>query len=883
MNDSTDTEIKTNYITVQDVVADFSADKILGYPPLQVQFTDLSSSPDSIDIWAWDFENDGTIDSYEQNPSYTYSDTGSYSVSLTVTDVNDSTDTEVKTNYISVQDVVADFSADNVIGYLPLQVQFTDLSSSPDSIDTWAWDFDNDGTIDSYEQNPSYTYPDTGSYTVSLTVIDVNDSTDIEIKTNYITVQGIVAEFSADKTLGYSPLDVQFTDLSSSTYSIDTCEWDFDNDGIIDSYEQNPAYTYADTGSYSVSLTITDISDSTDTEIKTNYIIVQDVVADFSADNVIGSSPLEINFTDLSSSPDSIDSWEWDFDNDGTIDSYEQNPSYTYADTGSYSVSLKVFDVNDSTDTETKLDYIYIQPNHSGPKYFVDTTGSDNNNGSQEYPFATIQHALNSVSENDTIMVAAGIYFENIEWPDTDGIKLIGSGMENCIIDAGQNGRVIKFYNVTVTSSTLMSGFTIQNGYNPNSGGGAGIYCYNTSPTFENLIIANNTFSDHGAFGGGVSCMNSNLSFENVIIAHNSILGDEIDFYVGGGIYCKNSNIIMQNCTISNNLISAGSYSFGSGITSENSDITIINSIIADNQGDYAINAYNSNSSITYSNFFNNEPGNFSGVNDSIGVNVTTNSRGDSCDAFYNIQLDPLFVDAANGDYHLTTYSPCINTGDPDSPYDPDSTICDMGAFYYHQNEPLAVFEVQPTSGFEPLTVNFTDQSLGIITDWKWDFENDGIIDSYEQNPEFTYSVGGTYSPKLIIENSSTQQIDSLSKENHIIVLGNPAAPADVEVTIDKDDAIVTWTEVDTTIYGQSVTVDCYLVYYGSSADSLFGFHGYTTNTAYTHSGVVQFSDVMFYKVTAYVGDMPALKSVLAKHKNIKLGQLKKLLINEGR
>ncbi|NQV17235.1 MAG: T9SS type A sorting domain-containing protein [Armatimonadetes bacterium] len=64
------------------------------------------------------------------------------------------------------------------------------------------------------------------------------------------------ANFEADTTAGIAPLTVQFTDLSSG-YDIQSWKWDFDNDGVIDSYEQNPEYTYQDTGYYSVRLHIT--------------------------------------------------------------------------------------------------------------------------------------------------------------------------------------------------------------------------------------------------------------------------------------------------------------------------------------------------------------------------------------------------------------------------------------------------------------------------------------------------------------------------------------------------------------------------------------------------------------------------------------------------
>ncbi len=97
--------------------------------------------------------------------------------------------------------VVADFEANPVSGLAPLEVQFTDLSTcrlialmsitndednhtnsafdelnkdrnSSRDIDSWEWDFDNDGTIDSNEQNPLYSYSEAGLYTVSLTVSD---------------------------------------------------------------------------------------------------------------------------------------------------------------------------------------------------------------------------------------------------------------------------------------------------------------------------------------------------------------------------------------------------------------------------------------------------------------------------------------------------------------------------------------------------------------------------------------------------------------------------------------------------------------------------------------------------------------------------------------
>ena len=50
----------------------------------------------------------------------------------------------------------------------------------------------------------------------------------------------------------------------------------------------------------------------------------------------------------------------------------------------------------------------------------------------------------------------------------------------------------------------------------------------------------------------------------------------------------------------------------------------------------------------------------------------------------HDISADPQFVNAGSGDYRLSENSPCIDAGDPESPLDPDSTIADIGVYYFH-------------------------------------------------------------------------------------------------------------------------------------------------------------------------------------------------------
>ncbi len=165
-------------------LTNFTANLTYGAAPFSVQFNDTSSNSPS--AWAWDFENDGSVDSYEQNPVYTFTTPGTYSVNLTAT--NDwGSASNLKTGYIVVPDgPVAAFTASPLSGNLPLRVQFTDQSTGI-GINFWAWDFTDDGTIDSTLQSPAFTYPLAGVYNVSLTVTNVAGS-NTTIKENYISI-----------------------------------------------------------------------------------------------------------------------------------------------------------------------------------------------------------------------------------------------------------------------------------------------------------------------------------------------------------------------------------------------------------------------------------------------------------------------------------------------------------------------------------------------------------------------------------------------------------------------------------------------------------------------------------------------------------------------
>lgn len=167
--------------------AAFTGAPVSGSAPLTVFFDDQSiNAPIQ---YNWNF-GDGDTSSTAGDVSHQYTSPGSYTVTLTVTNPAGS-DTETKVGYITVTTggggpLNADFEATPLSGSAPLAVSF---SSAPSTgpITTYAWDFDNDGTVDSTSPNPSYTYNAAGTYTVSLVVGD-GTTTDTETKVDYISV-----------------------------------------------------------------------------------------------------------------------------------------------------------------------------------------------------------------------------------------------------------------------------------------------------------------------------------------------------------------------------------------------------------------------------------------------------------------------------------------------------------------------------------------------------------------------------------------------------------------------------------------------------------------------------------------------------------------------
>ncbi|KPK63411.1 hypothetical protein AMJ83_07000 [candidate division WOR_3 bacterium SM23_42] len=156
----------------------------------------------------------------------------------------------------------------------------------------------------------------------------------------------------------------------------------------------------------------------------------------------------------------------------------------------------------------------------------------------------SIQTALDACATNDTVLVGSGIYYENIVWPSTQGIGLTSEyGTDTTIIDGSLVTSAVKI-STAVDSTTIIHGFTIQNGRYID-GRGIGLFT-NSSPNIIGNSITNNSASAVG--GGGIACYVSC----SPLIRHNTIFSNVGD--TGAGIACRLlCNPHIDSCNIIDN------------------------------------------------------------------------------------------------------------------------------------------------------------------------------------------------------------------------------------------------------------------------------------------------------------------------------------------
>lgn len=240
------------------------------------------------------------------------STSGTYSVTVT-------------NNYGSdTDDIVVTFKDNTVAGFVGptlaeqnQSVSFTDVSSG--TIDTWTWDF-GDGIGGSSDQNPTYAFPNAGTYTVSLTIDN-----------------GTCSDTYTFPILITAPCTPPTVDLGSDvnqcggTTTLDAGVQDPNSTILWSTGESTQTITVSQSGFYSVQ-----VSNACGQAQDFKNVFINAIPVASATIPTSGNINQSIQFNDNSTN---ATTWEWDF-GDLTPVSVQKNPTHTYTSTGTFTVTL---------------------------------------------------------------------------------------------------------------------------------------------------------------------------------------------------------------------------------------------------------------------------------------------------------------------------------------------------------------------------------------------------------------------------------------------------------------------------------------------------------------------------------------------------------------
>jgi outer membrane protein assembly factor BamB len=612
------------------------------------------------------------------------------------------------------------FTVNRTSGPAPLTIQFKDTSigSGPFS---YAWDFFNDGTIDSTSQNPSFTYPLSGSYTVSLTVTGPG-GTDSEVKSDFITVKhslSPIAKFTANQTSGSSPLTVQFKDISTNDPT--SWNWDF-GDGTwfntTDKSERSPSHTYTMLATYPVRLTTANAYGSDTSSMTTIRVAKQGQM--FRSDPQHSGS-----YNDGGIRPTNSKLWDNNLYSSGFFSDYDSSPAVVdgvvYIGRG----MVYAFD----TTTGNKL-WDFATENY-GMKMFSSPAAVDG----VIYVGGDNVYALDAITGNKLWVFATGTMFCSNP-AVVDGVVFVGSSD----VFSGWG----KLFALNATTGTKLWDFT------------TGI----------------NIFSSPAVADGVVYIANG----DNKLSALNAETGSKIwDYTLGGGI--------SSSPAVVNGIVYVGSgdnkvyalnaetgskiwdYTTGGGVSSSPA---VTNDIVYVGSLDNKVYALNAETGEKIWDFF-------------TGGNVSSSPAVANGVVYIGSKDAKLYALSAETGAKLWDFSINEWGGISSSPAVANGVVY-IGNWYKMYAigcsgvPPNASFTANRTSGPAPLTIQFIGSSTGSepLT-YAWDFTNDGIIDSTLQNPSFTYSLQGVYTVNFTV--TGPGGIDSEVKPGYITIK-SPQSPA---------------------------------------------------------------------------------------------------------
>jgi PKD repeat protein len=762
---------------------------------LLASFTNQSTGASS---YLWDFGNGQT--STQAAPSHTYTQDGTYTVTLSATN-SCGTTTATQTILVATPPTAA-FTQSAMSGCTPFTVQFTNQSSS--NANAYSWNFGG-GAANATTQSPQVTFNTPGTYQVVLTTSNaVGNST----ATVTITVgSGASPAFTASVNQAVAT----FSNTSSNANSYN---WAF-GDGAT-SNANNPSHTYATDGTYTVTLTATNACGSNTTT--QTVTIVTPPTPQFSVSSVSGCAPYTATFVNQSSM--NSNSYEWIFAGGAPNTSTAQNPSVTYTTPGTYSVVLRTSNAAGTT-AETKTNYITVLAapaaamSVSANLAVLTTQNTSTNANSYLWGFgdgatstlATPTHIFNTDGTYTVTLTASNSCGSNTT-TQTVSIVTPPSANFTSAQTTGCGPLTVQFSNQASANATAFTWTFV--GGNPATSTDANPTVVYTAPgTYSvELTTTNSAGTDTEtkanfvtvqplpttgftatASGSILTVSNQSANATSYLWAFGdgmtSTLATPTHSYIQDGNYTitltANNACGSSTTTQTVTVVTPPSANFSPSVTSGCAPLTITflnassanatafdwdipggnpgNSLLTspvavfNTPGSYVVTLTAMNSagmtSSTQTIVVSGVPtAGFTAVTGGLSVSLTNTTQGATSylwnfgDGTTSTDASPNHTFATTGSYTvvLTATNACGNSTE-------SKTVLIAGS------APVPNFTASSTVQCAPATIQFTDASVGAPTAWAWTFVGGNPGTSTAQNPSVSYANAGNYDVSLSVTN----------------------------------------------------------------------------------------------------------------------------------
>ncbi|MGB7380658.1 MAG: PKD domain-containing protein [Rivularia sp. (in: cyanobacteria)] len=298
------------------------------------------------------------------NPTHTYVNPGTYTATLTVTDKDGGTSSDtLQVQVNNAAPTITEITGDTNLEEGAIANFNATATSHGDDTLTYTWDF-GDGSTTVEGETVNHQFADNGTYRVTLTVTNAGGSTQQTLTVNVDNVSPVVEAGENQITLQGTTVNFDGSFTDPGILDTHTIEWDFGDGNVVRSEGVkegvseglnylNPTHIYANPGTYSVTLTITDSDGASTQDILTVTVNnAAPVIEELTGDTNINEGDIATFSANATDAGNDNLTYRWDF-GDGTESQVGKIVNHKYLDNGTYNVTITVEDENGASTQQT--------------------------------------------------------------------------------------------------------------------------------------------------------------------------------------------------------------------------------------------------------------------------------------------------------------------------------------------------------------------------------------------------------------------------------------------------------------------------------------------------------------------------------------------------